>query len=78
VAPIVSSWERGETRGDSIALDAWSGPRFGAFDLLERLGYVRKEHALARVVKLASGLTMVALVPLLLVWAAVAFRQRGR
>jgi hypothetical protein len=51
---------------------------FGAADLLERFGYLREGNALGKAVKLASGLTMVALVPLLLVWAVVAFRQRRR
>lgn len=51
---------------------------FGTTELLEKFDYLPREHPLLKVVQIASGATMVAFIPLLLVWAVLAFRQRRR
>lgn len=51
---------------------------FSVTELGEQLGYLPHDHPLAKTLRLASGLTTVAFIPLLLVWARVAFRQRRR
>jgi hypothetical protein len=50
----------------------------GTTDLLEELGYVPDEHPMVQAVLNASVATLVAFIPLLLVWASVAFHQRRR
>ena len=48
----------------------------GITDMLEEFGYLPREHLLAQAVLNASVAILVAFIPLLLVWAVVAFRQR--
>ena len=46
---------------------------------MEKIGYLSEESAIARALKFIPGIGEAAAIPLLVVWAAVAFRQfRGR
>lgn len=50
----------------------------GIVELLEHFGYVSQEGPLNGVMNFAVGVGTVAAIPLLVVWATLAFRQRGR
>jgi hypothetical protein len=50
----------------------------GSGEVLAGFGYIPEEHPLSEALKIIAGVGMLAAIPLLLLWAVVALRQRRR